>query len=84
MRKPIDLPRGHRVSDLNHEPDAVLYARKKAGLKQAHAAVLLSISASYLSEIEKGTRNANDALLHSMATVYNCPLVVLERKRWSA
>lgn len=59
-----------------------MYARSKAQLKQAQAASLIGISPSYLSEIEKGTRNAGPALLAKMADAYNCPLVVLERKRY--
>lgn len=74
-------PRGRRVSALDHEPESVLYARNKAGLKQAFAADQLKISAGHLSEIEGGTRNASPALLIKMAELYNCPIVVLERKR---
>jgi transcriptional regulator with XRE-family HTH domain len=81
------IPRGHRKSPLNHEPEAVLYARKKAKMTQAEAVADLSPiirSTGHLSEIEKGTRSASDELLERMAVVYNCPLVMLERKRWSA
>jgi transcriptional regulator with XRE-family HTH domain len=75
------------MSDLNHEPEGVLFARKKAGLTQAEAVEMLKPiinSAGYLSEIEKGTRSASDRLLARMAEVYNCPVVILERKRWAS
>lgn len=81
---PTKIPRGHRMSPLDHEPEAVAYARRKAGLSQAEAANILGKSVSLLSEIEKGTRNARPELLAAMAKAYNCPLVVLERKRYSA
>lgn len=77
-----DKPPG-RVSELNQEPDAVLYARTSAGLKQAEAARLLECSAAFLSQIENGIRSASPPLLKRMADVYNCPRVVLERKRWA-
>lgn len=83
---PTRVPRGHRLSDLNHEPVAVVYARKKAGLTQSAAVERMRPvinSTGHLSEIEKGTRSASDALLQRMAEAYNCPLVVLERKRVS-
>lgn len=70
-----------RVSELDHEPEAVVYAREKAGLRQAEASRQLGCSAPYLSQIEKGIRNAGPAMLNKMADVYNCPRVVLERKR---
>lgn len=73
-----------RVSELDHEPEAVMYARDKAGLKQSEAASALGISAPYLSQIEKGIRNAGPALLNKMSEVYNCPRVILERKRYVA
>lgn len=73
-----------RVSELDHEPEAVIYAREQAGYKQAAAAKKLGISGPYLSQIEKGIRNAGPALLNKMSSVYNCPRVVLERKRWVA
>lgn len=70
-----------RVSDLDHEPEAVVYAREKAGLRQADAARLLDCSGPYLSQIESGVRNAGPAMLNKMSAAYNCPRVVLERKR---
>lgn len=70
-----------RLSPLDHEPAAVVYAREQAGYTQAVAARRLNISAPYLSQIEGGHRNAGPALIKKMAEVYNCPRVVLERKR---
>lgn len=81
----VKIPREHRMTPLNHEPEAVVYARKKAGLSQAAALELLKPiirSPGHLSEIESGKRNATDAVLQRMAAIYNCPLVVLERKRF--
>jgi len=78
------IPRGHRMSALDHEPEAVTYARKKAQLSQAQVAQQLGKSISLISEIEKGTRNATPETLAQLAQIFNCPLVVLERKRWTA
>jgi len=72
------------VPTLNHEPDAVVYAREKAGLRQVDAAALIGCSPTLLADIEKGRRSAGPARLAKMAEVYNCPIVALERKRWSA
>lgn len=66
---------------LDHEPEAVTWAREKAGYTRAQLAALLGVSAGLISEIEKGTRNAPPARLQAIATALNCPLVVLERKR---
>lgn len=82
------VPRGHRMSPLNHEPEAVLFARKSAKLTQAEAVEQLRPiinSTGHLSEIEKGTRSASRALLERMAAVYNCPFVILIRKgQWAS
>ena len=75
------MPNPRRVSPFDHEPEGVVYARKKAQLKQAEAARALGISGAYLSQIESGVRNAGPALLNKMAEIYNCPVVILERKR---
>lgn len=66
---------------LNHEPEAVTWAREKAGLTQTQVATALGVSLSLVSEIEKGTRNATPANLLRLAAILNCPVVVLERKR---
>lgn len=76
------------MSPLDHDPAALRYALDKSGLSQAQFAAALPHgpsgrprSQSYISEILKGDRNANPALLREMAQVLNCPVVVLEAKR---
>lgn len=69
---------------LDHEPEAVTYARKKAGLTKTALASQLGVSLSLISQIESGDRNANPAMLIRLAEALNCPLVVLERKRVAA
>lgn len=66
---------------LNHEPEAVTYAREKAGLTRTAVAQACGVSLSLISQIEDGKRNASPALLLKLATTLNCPLVVLESKR---
>lgn len=66
---------------LDHEPEAVTYAREKAGLTRAALAEACGVSAGLISEIERGTRNATPEMLLKLATALNCPVVVLERKR---
>lgn len=65
---------------LDHEPEAVTWARKQAGLTQAALAEAIGIGVSLMSEIEKGSRNATPAVIKRMAVALNCPRVVLERK----
>jgi transcriptional regulator with XRE-family HTH domain len=66
---------------LDHEPTAVAYARKNAGLTQAALADLVGISFQLMSDIERGYRNATPATLNKLAKALNCPRVVLESKR---
>jgi transcriptional regulator with XRE-family HTH domain len=66
---------------LDHEPEAVKYAREKAGLTKTGLAERLGVSLSLVSMIESGDRNANPAMLIKLAEALNCPVVVLERKR---
>lgn len=75
------IPRDHRQSPLDHEPEAVAYALKQSGLTQKQFAKNIGKSESLVSEILKGTRNATPALIAKMALVLNCPRVVLERKQ---
>lgn len=78
------IPRGHRMSSLDHEPEAVAYALRQSGLTQKEFAARLGKSQSLISEILKGTRNATPALIGDMSRVLNCPRVVLESKQLSA
>jgi transcriptional regulator with XRE-family HTH domain len=73
----VGTPKRH----LDHEPEAVIYARKKAGLSQTDLAATLGVSLSLISQIESGDRNATPAMLPRLADALNCPVVVLERKR---
>lgn len=68
------------MSPLNHEPEAVAWAIKRSGLTQQDVAERSGISKSLLSEICKGTRNAKQDVLGRIASVLNCPVVVLESK----
>jgi transcriptional regulator with XRE-family HTH domain len=66
---------------LNQEPQAVTWAREKAGLSQAQLARECNVARSLISEIEAGTRNATPENLIKIARALNCPVVFLERKR---
>jgi transcriptional regulator with XRE-family HTH domain len=66
---------------LDHEPEAVEYARRKAGLSKTDVARELGVSLPLISMIESGDRNATPAMIIRMAELFNCPAVVLERKR---
>lgn len=66
---------------LGHEPEAVTWARKKAGLTKRALAGAVGLSEQLIGEIESGWRNATPANLARIAEALNCPLVVLERKR---
>lgn len=66
---------------LDHEPEAVTWAREQAGLTKTQLAQKVGVSLSLISEIEAGTRNATPANLNLLAVALNCPRVALERKR---
>lgn len=69
---------------LDHEPEAVAYARRKAGLSKTDVARELGVTLSLISQIESGKRNATPAMILRLAVLFNCPVVVLERKRHPA
>lgn len=75
------VPRDHRMSPLDHCPEAVAYALKQSGLTQKQFADRIGKSQSLVSDILKGKRNATPAVIGVMARVLNCPRVVLENKR---
>lgn len=68
---------------LDHEPEAVKWAREQAGLTGQALADILGVSPGLISEIEKGTRNATPAMIRRLAVALNCPKVVLERKKYA-
>lgn len=70
-----------RPAKLDHEPEAVTWARKKAGLTKRALAKQVGISEVLMGEIESGWRNATPANLVKTADALNCPLAALERKR---
>ena len=65
---------------LDHEPEAVTWARKTAGLTQADVARELGVALSLVNQIESGKRNATPETITRLAGLFGCPAVVLERK----
>jgi DNA-binding XRE family transcriptional regulator len=65
---------------LDHVPEAVTYARVRAGLTKTRLAEECGVSVSLISEIESGTRNAHPLMIGKLANALNCPPVILERK----
>lgn len=83
---PTKIPRGHRKSPLNHEPEALAWAIHKSGYTQVQIIEELAkrdvkVSKGQLSEMVNGTRNCRQPLLEAIARVLNCPVVALEHKR---
>ncbi|BBA96093.1 hypothetical protein RVR_1234 [Actinacidiphila reveromycinica] len=72
-----------RPRRLCQEPEAVTWAREKAGLTKRALAARIGISEQLMGEIESGRRNATPANLLKIAAALNCPVVVLEGKRGS-
>lgn len=70
-----------RPRTLDQEPEAITWARKKAGLTKRALARRIGISEQLMGEIESGWRNATPANLNKIAEALNCPVVSLERKR---
>lgn len=70
-------------SPFNHDPEAVTYAREKAGLTQGQLADLCGWSFQLQCDIEAvpARRNADDEKLTKIAQHTNCPKVFMERKR---
>jgi transcriptional regulator with XRE-family HTH domain len=71
-----------KPSRLRQEPEAVTWAREKAGLTKRALADQIGISEQLMGEIESGWRGATAANLVKIAEALNCPIVVLERKRY--
>jgi transcriptional regulator with XRE-family HTH domain len=71
-----------RPRRLHQEPEAVTWAREKSGLTKRRLAELVGISEQLMGEVESGWRSATPANLAKIAQALNCPIVVLERKRY--
>lgn len=78
------MARSKPKDPLDHEPQAVVWARERSGLTKTQLAERAGLSLSFISEIEKGTRNAGPHVLVKIASALNCPVVFLERKRTAA
>ena len=52
----------------------ICYYRKKAGMTQEHLAVALSVTASYISQIERGVAVVSLKRLDEIATLIGTPL----------
>ena len=66
------MGRSKAKSPLDHEPGAVTWARTRAKLTRTQLAAETGVSLSLISEIEKGTRNAQPALIEAIARVCGC------------
>lgn len=73
--------RAARKKPLDHNPEAMVWARKAKKVTQTWLAGEIGISPSHMSEIESGKRNAPPRLLGKIANALNCPITVLEHKR---
>lgn len=76
---PATRPR--RKAPLTHDPEALTWARTKAGRTQAWLAAELGISPGHMSEIEAGTRGLTDEKLRRTAELLDCPPSVFRVKR---
>jgi transcriptional regulator with XRE-family HTH domain len=76
--------RPRRVSPINHDPDALRWARERSGWSQADLARAAGVSRSLICEIENGSRGLPPRLRNKLAEVLNCPVSVLEAKRSAA
>lgn len=71
--------RPRRKTPVDHDPEALVWARKAAGWRQAPLAREVGISPSLLCEAEKGTRGLAPGVLKQLAEVLKCPVTVLQR-----
>lgn len=72
--------RPRRKTPVDHDPEALKWARERAGWRQAALAREVGISPSTLCEAERGTRGLHPHTKNKLATVLNCPVTVFERK----
>ncbi len=69
--------RARRVTPVDHNPEALRWLRRQAGIKQAALARRVGVSASLLCEAEAGTRGINADVRARLAQALGCPESVL-------
>jgi ribosome-binding protein aMBF1 (putative translation factor) len=74
-------PRYKPTKPVNQNPTAIREAREARGLTQADLAAQVGRSHTYISEIEKGDRDARRELLQSIADALGVDYDLLERPR---
>jgi transcriptional regulator with XRE-family HTH domain len=72
--------RPRRINPVDHDPEALKWARERAGCRQAALARAVGISPGLLCEAEKGTRGLAPAVKNKLAAALNCPVTVFERR----
>jgi transcriptional regulator with XRE-family HTH domain len=72
--------RPRRISPVDHDPEALRWARVNAGWRQAPLAREVGISPSSLCEAEKGTRGLAPDVRKRLAAALGCPVTVFDRK----
>lgn len=70
--------RPRRIAPVDHNPEALAWAIRRAGWRQAGFAREIGISRSLLSEALKGTRGLSPAVLNKMAETLGCPVSAIE------
>ncbi|WP_078857159.1 helix-turn-helix domain-containing protein [Streptomyces sp. NBRC 109706] len=69
-----------RGSPLDHDPEALRWARQHAGLTQQQLADRAGIACSLVRDMENGRRNATPENRARLAGALGCPPMLLERK----
>lgn len=64
---------------LDHNPEALRKTRLRRDWSQRRLAAEIGVSHTYISELEKGSRNANPALLLRLSSALRCSMSSLER-----
>jgi transcriptional regulator with XRE-family HTH domain len=71
--------RPRRIAPVDHNPEALAWAMRRAGWRQAELAREIGISRSLMSEALKGTRGLSPATLNKIAQTLGCPVTAIER-----
>jgi transcriptional regulator with XRE-family HTH domain len=71
--------RPRRIAPVDHNPEALAWAMRRAGWRQAPLAREVGISRSLLSEALKGQRGLSPAVLNKIAETLGCPITAIEQ-----